>query len=659
VAIVGADTGGTFTDLILLENGEIQVHKLLSTPHDPAEAILAGLDALDAGQSADVVHGSTVATNAVLERKGAVTALNTNAGFEDVLLVGRQNRADLYDLHYRRPPCIVPDALRFGIPGRVASTGEEIEPFDDDAARRVAEAVRESGAESVAVCLLFSFLAPAHELRMAEILRTTCPDAALSLSHRVLAEFREYERTATTTLNAYVAPRMNRYLANLRAAVPAGLRIMQSNGGTISAATAAEEPVRTVLSGPAGGVVGALAVGRAAGFDRLMTFDMGGTSTDVALLDNGLPLAAGTTLSGYPVRTPMIDIHTVGAGGGSIASLDAGGSLVVGPQSAGADPGPVCYGKGERVTVTDANLFLGRLSAEHFLGGRMRLDAERTRRAVERMALAAGLAPAALAEGILQVADSNMERALRVISVERGFDPGEFTLLSFGGAGGLHCSSLARLLGVPRVLVPNNPGLLSALGMLMADVAKDYSLTVMHDAAELSPAALERAFAPLESRALDEMALEGFQAGQVRLERALDMRYAGQSFELTTPLEPDRAPAETFAELHERAYGHRMTGRAVQVVTLRLRAVGPAAVAPPAPRPEGPRKVAAATRKGFVQAVFEGREYRTPILDRDKLLPGNVFAGPALVVEYSSTVVIPPWARAEVDACGNLLLFVS
>ncbi|WP_022660553.1 hydantoinase/oxoprolinase family protein [Paucidesulfovibrio longus] len=659
MAIVGADTGGTFTDLILLENGKIRVHKLLSTPHDPAEAILAGLDALDAGLDADVVHGSTVATNAVLERKGAVTALVTNAGFEDVLLIGRQNRTDLYDLHYRRSPGIVPEHLRFGIPGRVASTGEEVEPFDDDAARRAAEAVRESGAESVAVCLLFSFLAPAHELRMAEILRETCPGATLSLSHRVLAEFREYERTATTTINAYVAPRMNRYLANLRAAVPAGLRIMQSNGGTISAATAAEEPVRTVLSGPAGGVVGALAVGRAAGFDRLMTFDMGGTSTDVALLDNGLPLATGTTLSGYPVRTPMIDIHTVGAGGGSIASLDAGGSLVVGPQSAGADPGPVCYGKGGRVTVTDANLFLGRLSAEHFLGGRMRLDAERTRRAVERMAREAGLAPTALAEGILQVADSNMERALRVISVERGFDPGEFTLLSFGGAGGLHCSSLARLLGVPRVLVPNNPGLLSALGMLMADVVKDYSLTVMHDAADLAPAALERAFAPLEARALDEMALEGFQAGQVRLERALDMRYAGQSFELTTPLEPDRAPAETFAELHERAYGHRMTGRAVQVVTLRLRAVGPAAVAPPAPRREGPPKVAAAARKGFVQAVFEGREHETPVLDRDQLLPGNAFAGPALVVEYSSTVAVPPWARAEVDACGNLLLFVS
>ncbi|MGE4293251.1 MAG: hydantoinase/oxoprolinase family protein [Desulfovibrio sp.] len=658
MAIVGADTGGTFTDLILLENGQLRVHKLLSTPGNPAEAILAGLLALGARPETNVVHGSTVATNALLERKGAVTALVTNAGFEDVLFIGRQNRAELYNLHYRRPPEIVPRERCFGIPGRISATGEEIEPFDEDAARHAAQAVLASGARSVAVCLLFSFLDPSHEQRMGEILGKICPDAVLSLSHRVLAEFREYERTATTTLNAYVAPKMKHYLADLRAAVPAGLRIMQSNGGIISSEVAAAEPVRTILSGPAGGVVGALAVGRAAGFDRLMTFDMGGTSTAVPLLARARPLARGTTLSGYPVRTPMIDIHTVGAGGGSIAILDSGGSLAVGPESAGADPGPACYGKGGRITVTDANLYLGRLSAEHFLGGRMRLDQERMRSILEHMAAEAGLAPSVLAEGILQVADSNMERALRVISVERGFDPGDFTLFSFGGAGGLHCASLARLLGSPRVLVPANPGLLSALGMLLADVAKDVSRTVMREAGELGPPELDQFFAPLEERALAEMRGEGFAPSEVRLLRSLDMRYSGQSFELNVPLEPGRAPVEAFEALHERTYGHRMPGRAAQVVTLRLRAVAPAAIAPPAPKNMGPRNVDPAAVIGQLRTVFEGREHDTRILDREQLLPGNAFCGPAVVAEYSSTVVIPPWARAEVDAFGNLLLTI-
>ena len=660
VRVVGVDTGGTFTDFIFRHgHGGFTVFKRLSTPHDPAEAVLDGL-ARAGGEALKVVHGSTVATNAILERKGVRTALVTNAGFADVIEIGRQNRSRLYDLHYRREPHIVPRELRFGVPGRVGADGAEVEPLDEAAAREAARGVAASGAESCAVCFLFSYLDPSHEDRMRELL--AAEGVAASVSHEILAEFREFERTSTTVVNAYVSPIMARYLGRLRESVEGegggALRIMQSNGGSISAATAMRESVRTILSGPAGGAVGAMELGRAAGHECCVGFDMGGTSTDVSLMDRGLPLTVESEISGYPVKVPMIDIHTVGAGGGSVAALDAGGALTVGPESAGADPGPVCYGKGERITVTDANLFLGRLVPERFLGGGMRLDAARADAAMRAMAAEVGLGPMELAEGIVRVANAGMERAIRVISVERGHDPHDFTLLSFGGAGGLHCAELARALGMPRVLCPANAGVLSALGMLLADVVKDYSHTVMLPAPEAGPERLDALFAPLEARANEELAAEGFDGAAVVLERTLDMRYAGQSFELMVPLDVGD-PATAFHALHEQRYGYARPEGAVEVVNLRLRARGVP------DKPEFPearelvREVPEAARLGTREVVFDGKPHEVAVLDREELSPGNELPSPCLLTEYSTTTLVPPFARARVDARGNIVMEIE
>jgi N-methylhydantoinase A len=669
---IGVDTGGTFTDFTFVHGPDTGTYKTLSTPHNPAEAVLSGLRHILAGQlpgarlgetDLAVVHGSTVATNAILERKGVPTALVTNEGFTDVIEIGRQNRASLYDLHYRRQPHIVPAELRFGVPGRVTAEGETLVPFDEAAAARIVGQIRDSGARSMAVCFLFSFLDPAHEQRMGAMLRDL--GLPVSLSHEILAEFREFERTSTTVVNAYVSPIMTRYLTDLQKGIGsgsmregghgAGLRIMQSNGGSISADTAMRESVRTILSGPAGGAVGALALGRAAGFDKLITFDMGGTSTDVSLMDGGLPLTMESSISGYPVKVPMIDIHTVGAGGGSIASRDPGGSLAVGPESAGADPGPICYGRGgERVTVTDANLYLGRIVPERFLGGGMALDADGARRGVERLAQELNLAPAELAEGVLAVANANMERAIRVISVEKGFDPREFSLLSFGGAGGLHCAELARLLGMPEVLVPVDPGILSATGMLMADVVKDYSRTVMCPVAEFTDQAMEAAFAGLERDGLNELADEGVPGNRVVHERFLDMRYQGQSFEIVVPFGPDMA--ERFQALHEKRYGYRNADKPVEVVNVRLRSRGVADGRQAELGIMSGEEVAPEARLGSQQAVFDGTSMDAAILDRAALAPGNRFTGPAIVTEYTSTIVVPPGAEVRVDPWSNLVM---
>ena len=484
----------------------------------------------------------------------------------------------------------------------------------------------------------------------------------VSLSHEILAEFREFERTSTTVVNAYVSPKMHSYISFLQEHLSGddSLRIMQSNGGSISAETAMHESVRTILSGPAGGVVGAYEIGRLAGFDKLITFDMGGTSTDVSLLDSALSMTLETSISGYPVKTPMLDIHTVGAGGGSIAWIDAGGSLAVGPESAGADPGPICYGKGERITVTDANLYLGRLVADHFLGGGMRLHTERLEKPMADMAAQLGLSPAELAEGVLDVANTNMERAIRLISVERGYDPREFTLFTFGGAGALHAASLAKLLHMPQVFVPRNPGILSAVGMLMADVIKDYSQTVMLVAGETHPQEIAGHFAPLEKRALEELLEEGVDKERIVLEHYLDMRYEGQSFEIVTPLAlKGRDQSEAFHALHERTYGYRNQAKAVEIVNVRLRARGlpekPEFQARPLAASAPPKEAVLAHR----EAVFAGKACRTAIIDRDRLLPGNVVEGPAILVEYSSTVCVPPFANMRVDGYGNVIMRID
>lgn len=654
--IIGVDTGGTFTDFIYKDGDEWGVHKRLSTPHDPSEAVINGIKHIAGDRNVQVVHGSTVATNAILERKGVKTALISNDGFEDVIQIGRQNRSELYNLSFCKKPHIVPPELRFGITGRIDHHGNEIELFSEEKVQNILNTIKESGVESVALCLLFSYLNPVHENRMRELLDGI--GISVSVSHEILAEFREFERTSTTVINAYVSPKMTRYLTKLQKTLGDDpLRIMQSNGGSISAETAMNESVRTILSGPAGGAVGAHAIGKMAGYDRLITFDMGGTSSDVALINEELPLTLESAIEDYPVKVPMIDIHTVGAGGGSIARLDEGGSLTVGPESAGADPGPICYGKGCEITVTDANLYLGRLIPEHFLGGEMFLKTDMLNAAMGKMAEKVGLSPVELAEGILDIANTNMERAIRVISVERGFDPREFSMFSFGGAGGMHCAFLAKLLSIPKLFIPNNPGILSAVGMVMADVIKDYSLTVMRNQHNTTVDDLEKLFAPLEKQGRADLTEEGFASGDILVEHFLDMRYQGQSFEIIVPFSGDWI--EEFSKLHEQNYGYRNDDKTVEIVNIRLRTKG-MPVKPEFPEAGGlVSEMDSEALLGTTETIFDSTKMETRILDRDKLRPGNKVDGPAIIIEYSSTLVIPPFAKGEVDPYGNLIFDIE
>jgi len=654
--IVGVDTGGTFTDFIYKDENGWQVYKILSTPHNPAEAVLNGLEIISKGQQANITHGSTVATNAILEKKGANTALITNKGFEDVIEIGRQNRKELYNLKYRKTSPLVPKDSRYGIKGRVNHLGEVIEEIDLNEVDEIIKKIEISDIESVAVCLLFSFKNNEHEKIIGKKLKKA--GFFYSLSHEVLSEFREYERLSTTVINAYVSPKMGRYISFLIENIgESKLRIMQSNGGSISAETAMKESVKTILSGPAGGVVGAYELGKLSGFNKLIPFDMGGTSTDVALIDNKLPLTMESEISDFPIKTPMIDIHTVGAGGGSIAYFDVGGSLRVGPESAGADPGPICYGKGKKITVTDANLFLGRLIPERFLGGNMKLHYEKLEKYFKEMASIGGLTEIELAEGILSVANTNMERAIRVISVERGYNPSEFTLFSFGGAGGMHAAFLAKLLNIPRVLIPKHPGILSAIGMLLADIIKDYSQTVMIQEDDFNRKKFEYLFNEIENKAIGDLLNEGVEKNNIILERYLDMRYKGQSYEIVVPYGEDFI--KKFHKSHEKLYGYANRDKKVEAVNIRIRARGKL------PKPEF-KKAEKLTEKisdnsiyGTKEVIFNGKFYTTTIYEREKLLPGNKFDGPAILVEYSSTIVVPPECSVKIDEFENVIIDIN
>ncbi len=686
---LGVDTGGTFTDFVWVDgHGHVQIHKQLSTPHDPSAAILQGIEVLHVPEGTAVVHGSTVATNALLERRGARTALITTKGFADVLEIGRQNRPDIYALVPQKPPPLVPRAWRFEVDERITAQGDVLRPLNPDDLRPILDKLAAEQIESVAVCLLFSFLYPAHEQQIQQLISQSpqpqVGDLPISLSSDILPEYREYERTATTVINAYVAPLMSRYLGRLAAGLGTRpLTIMQSNGGVISAAMAGQQAARTALSGPAGGVVGAHYVAAQAGFSDLITFDMGGTSTDVALCHGRIPTTTSGHIAGMPLRLPLIDIHTVGAGGGSLAHVDAGGALHVGPQSAGADPGPACYGRGMvngqwsmvngqwRATVTDANLVLGRLDANHFLGGTMRLDVGAARAALAELANAMGAASVEMAAwGVIQVANANMERAIRHISVERGYDPRLFTLLPFGGAGPLHACELAANLHIPHVFIPPSPGVLSALGMLVAAPTKDYSKTVMQEVGGLGDWEigdwLSEVFADLEERAASEMATEGHH--NVTLQDALDMRYKGQSHELTIPIERNplsvnREPitdygsriTALFHAAHQTRYGYHQPDAAVEVVTIRLTAVAP--VTPP-PLPQYPMAEpdAAAALVGEKEVWFNQQPVVTRLYDRARLRPGHQFPGPAIIFQYDTTTVVPPGWDTAVDVYRNLLL---
>ncbi len=520
-------------------------------------------------------------------------------------------------------------------------------------------ALRDSQIESVAVSLLFSFLHQAHEQRIGAALREAFGDSvSVSLSSEILPEYREYERTSTTVINAYVAPLMDRYLGRVEAGLDGRrLRVMQSNGGVITSETARSEAARTALSGPAGGAVGAFHVARMAGFDHIISFDMGGTSTDVAIFPGDMLYTREATISGLALRLPIVDVHTVGAGGGSLASVDAGGALRVGPESAGADPGPACYGRGERPTTSDANLVLGRLNGDHFLGGQMALYPDRARTALETLAAQMRVQTAEQAAwGVIRVANATMERAIRAISIERGYDPRDFTLVPFGGAGPLHACALAESLRIPRVLIPRAPGVLSALGMTIADLVKDYSQTVLQGQDVLNPARLDTIFAPLEVRARADLLGEGVAGADMILERVLDMRYVGQSHEIAVAQPDDGGWLEAFHAAHAQRYGHRHDDEPVEIVNARLRAIG-----------RGPKPVferlpedgsdARPAQIGTGPVWFAAAQATpTAFYDRDLLCAGNRIDGPAIVFQLDTTTILAPGWRAEVDSWGNLLV---
>ncbi len=657
---VAIDTGGTFTDCVYLRGGRIEVLKIASTPADPSLAVVRAVEGSGAGSDVDLRHGTTVGTNTMLERKGARVAFVTTEGFEDTIAIGRQTRASLYDWFAPVPVCLVPKELRFGVPERVSAEGEILRRPTEEELAALVEQVKASGAEAVAVSLLFSFVQPETERRVEEALRVL--GVPVSVSHRILPEFREYERGATTVVNAYLAPRMERYLLNLqervvKEKVGARVDVMQSSGGIIPVRLAAQEPVRTVLSGPAGGVIGASWMARLAGFDRIIGCDMGGTSTDVFLADaavGGVQRTRESMVAGVPVSVPMLDIHTVGAGGGSIARFDTGGMLRVGPESAGAEPGPICFGRGEVPTVTDANLILGRLDLGSFLGGGVELDFERTKRLMHE-AKGPLESVEAFAAGIVRVIESQMEKAIRVISIERGYDPREFALVPFGGGGPLHACSLARALRIPKVLVPRMPGALSAVGILLADAVKDSSRTVM-----LPGDAMERVqamFAEMEQVAVAEFAAEGLQGVT---QWSVDLRYRGQGYELNVAYEQARpeAAAAAFHALHRKRYGFSDAEKAIEIVNLRVRTVAKAEAYEPEfrePVPgDGTDACYAEKSVYFTDGFVKAKMYR-----RDGLRPGDVVQGPAMVTEYTSATVLPPGCAAEVDGFGNLAIAVG
>jgi len=666
---IAIDTGGTFTDCVWAEGGALKTLKVFSTPDDPSRAIVQALRKIGVGYGFTLLHGTTVGTNALLQRKGARVALITTLGFEDVIEIGRQTRPRLYDFFFERVPPLVCRELRFGVKERTSADGQVLELPSAEELARLREAVRRAQPEAIAISLLFSFA----NLKSEEAVAAAVAELGkpLSASNKILPEFREYERTSTVVVNAYLQPLMQSYLGKIGEQAGAFGRdsaaarkkprifVMQSSGGITALEAAAREPVRTVLSGPAGGLVGAAAMAARSGFPRVLSFDMGGTSTDVALVEVEARPGSQAEVAGFPVGVPMLDIHTVGAGGGSLARFDAGGALRVGPESAGADPGPICYGRGVQPTVTDANLILGRLRPDRFLGGEFRLDVERTRRLTAEWLekCTSRLTLEHFAAGVLQVVNANMERALRVVSIERGYDPREFALVAFGGAGGLHACELAEALSIPIVILPAHPGALSAFGILTSDAVKDFSRTLLWNIADGYPRAeLEKEFQKLEQAAQKEFKAEHW-AGTLLFERSLDLRYRGQGYELNIPAGGN--PAARFHQEHQRRYGYHHPAKEIELVTVRLRGrvkARQSEIAEPAKTPSRSSRRTKPVEQAIV--VFQGRGIKTPVYERSSLTPGQLLQGPAVITEYSATTVIPPGKTFRVDRAENLLIAI-
>lgn len=680
---VGVDSGGTFTDVCLVDeaSGAIRVWKVPSTPDDPSLAIaggvIEGLRAAARGTTVSVSyfgHGTTVATNTLIQHRGALTGLITTAGFRDLAEIGRQRRPHLYDLQADKAPVLVPRSLRLEVNERLRHDGRVEQPLDETQVRAAARRLKAAGARAIAVCFLYSYVDSGHERRVRRIVEEEFPEAFVTCSHEVAPEFREYERLSTVLVNAYLGPVMAGYLAGLgprlaAAGIDVTPHITQSNGGVMSFEAARAQPVRTVLSGPATGVVGALEVGRAAGFSDLITFDMGGTSTDVSLIEGGRPKLAGELeVHGYPLKTPALDIHTVGAGGGSIAYVDAGGLLKVGPRSAGAAPGPVCYGLGnEEATVTDANVVLGTLNPRHLLGGRMAIDRGRAVAAITGLAERLGLDVMATAQGIISVVTANMAKAIRVISVQRGHDPREYTLVAFGGAGPLHAARLARELEIPRVLVPRYPGILCALGLLLSDLKTNYAQTRLMPAAPESLPRMLETFDELERRAIAWFEREEIAPAARTLRRTVDMRYAGQNYELPVafPDEPNgaallKALTAGFERAHEQLYGYIAEEEPIQAITFRLEAVGAVRRAELTTHSPATTEVAAARIGERDVWLVETRGFVScPVYDRERLGPGHRFTGPAVVEQMDATTLLLTGQAAVVDAFLNLIVEVN
>jgi len=744
---VAIDTGGTFTDCAWVDHGQLRMLKVFSTPADPSQAISEALSKIDHKGELVILHGTTVGTNTLLERKGARTALITTAGFEDAIEIGRQARPKLYDFFFDRVEPLVPANLRFGILERTASDGKILTAPSPADLKSLLNQVAEKQPESIAISLLFSFANQKNELAVAVALRTV--GLPLSVSHQILPEFREYERTSTVVINAYLQPVMQRYLERLERRIAGGpqrlkphlsrrsdgtaeavpfpnlslmkqhrsskmqsvnaedqrfgvaqrfsgalkqskpigalapeehertrIFVMQSSGGITALAAAAREPVRTVLSGPAGGVVGAAANARRSGFERIIAFDMGGTSTDVSLVEGAITTTSHAEVAGLPVGVPMLDIHTVGAGGGSVARFDAAGVLRVGPESAGADPGPICYGRGTQPTVTDANLLLGRLQPARFLGGDFTLDLERTRSVTRDWLNRQGnpLTLEKFAAGVVRVVSATMEKAIRVVSIERGRDPRDFALVAFGGAGGLHACALAEALSIPHVIIPALPGALSALGILVSDVVKDYSCTILLSASGKIPQArLLQEFAALRKQAAIDFQQEGWR-GKVRYQSSVDLRYRGQGYELNLPFTKNLLA--DFHNEHRRRYGYSHPGRPVELVTLRLRASVKSAHVEKMDHMRKMNQIKHTNHVGTAaleslsrtklgspsplkaSVLFDGKKLATKIYSRDELNSGKTYLGPAIITEYSATTVIPPGKRFHLDRAGNLIVTI-
>ena len=676
---IGVDSGGTFTDICLVDeaSGAVRVWKVPSTPEDPSLAIAQGVveglrHATPDGAAVRYFgHGTTVATNALIQHRGAHTGLITTEGFRDLLEIGRQRRPHLYDLQADKPPILVPRDRRIEVAERLRHDGRIETPLDETQVRGAVRRLKAAGARAIAVCFLYAYVDPDHERRVRRIVEEELPDAFVTCSHEVAPEFREYERLSTVVVNAYLGPVMAGYLAALEPRLAeAGVRvaphITQSNGGVMSFETARAQPVRTVLSGPATGVVGGLEVGRVAGYRHLITFDMGGTSTDVSLVEDGRARLAGELeVHGYPLKAPALDIHTVGAGGGSIAYVDAGGLLKVGPRSAGATPGPVCYGLGnDEPTVTDANVVLGTLNPRHLLGGRMSIDRERAEAAIGALATRLELDPMATAQGIVTVVTANMAKAIRVISVQRGHDPRHYTLVAFGGAGPLHAARLARELDIPRVLVPRHPGILCALGLLLTDLKTNDAQTRLMPATAASLPRMSETFAELEARAVAWFEQEGIARPARTLRRTVDMRYAGQNYELPVAF-PDEPPGPAlikaltaaFERAHEQVYGYIAEEEPIQIVTFRLEAVGAVRHADLPAHPPATSDVGAARLGTRSVWLAETRRFvPCAVYDRERLGPGHDIEGPAVIEQMDATTLVLPKQHARVDEFLNLIL---